>query len=100
MAAGRVTTTGRTPELVEIARRLIWWKDPEAALADERRFLAQAMTLANWQELSYIRALYGDEALRSVLESAPPGVFDRRSWNYWHAKFGIRPVPPRPTRRL
>ena len=28
-------------ELIVLARRLFWWKQPEAALADRDRFLAQ-----------------------------------------------------------
>ncbi|MFV2064813.1 MAG: hypothetical protein ACC726_15070 [Chloroflexota bacterium] len=27
-----------------LARRLAWWKEPDAALPDQRRFPAQAMT--------------------------------------------------------
>lgn len=88
------------PHLRRLARRLVWWKDPHVALADERRFLAQAMVYATWDEIQFIRSVYGDPALRSVLEDAPPGVFDRRSWNYWHARFGIDPIPAMPKRHL
>jgi len=96
--------TSRTPaqdaRLRELARKLIWWKDPVAALADERRFLAQAMTDADLADMAYLRDVYGDDALRDVLAHPPPGVFDRRSWSYWHVKLGIEPVPPLPRRRL
>jgi hypothetical protein len=93
-----------TPEvqaaLRDLARRLVWWLEPDAALADRRRFLAQAMTDANLDEMRLIRDVYGDDALRAVLADAPPGVFDRRSWDYWHVKLGFDHVPPMPVRRL
>jgi len=88
------------PRMRELAAKLIWWKGPDEALADERRFLAQAMTLGNWEEMEFVRSVYGDDALRAVLTDAPPGVFDQRSWNYWHLMFGEATVPPLPRRRL
>lgn len=97
--------TGPRPREVEaalrdLARRLVWWREPDAALADPRRFLAQAMTDANLDEMRFLREVYGDDALRSVLEDPPPGVFDRRSWAYWHVKLGYDTVPPLPVRQL
>lgn len=84
----------------ELAARLVWWENPDAALTDPRRFLAQAMTYATLADMTYLRSVVGDEALVDVLTNAPAGVFDRRSWTYWHVKFGLLPVPPLPTRRL
>jgi len=57
------------------------------------------MTWANWEEIELIRSVYGDDRLRRVLDDPPPGVFDQRSWNYWHTKFG-RTAPRLPARRL
>jgi hypothetical protein len=50
--------------------------------------------------MELIRSTYGDDALRAVLADPPPGVFDRRSWTYWHVRFGIEPIPSLPARRL
>lgn len=88
------------PRMRNLAAKLIWWKGPDEALADQRRLLAQAMTFGNWEEMDFVRSVYGDDALRAVLGDAPPGVFDQRSWSYWHARFGITPVPRLPRRRL
>jgi hypothetical protein len=43
---------------------------------------------------------WGLDAFRRVLATPPPGVFDPRSWNYWHVVFGIAPIPPLPVRKL
>ncbi len=97
---GRVTASAPDTRLMGVAARLFWWKSPEEALADERRFLAQAMTFGSWDDTQVVLSTFGEDALCAVLADAPPGVFDRRSWAYWHARFGIQPVPPLPRRRL
>ena len=90
----------RNPELLNIARRLIWWLPAEEALEWSARFLAQVMTLGTWNDVQSVRAQVGDERFRQTLTDAPPGVFDLRSWHYWHHVFGIKPVPPLPRRRF
>jgi hypothetical protein len=89
-----------SPELHQIAQRLVWWKAPEEALADFPHFVAQVMTLGTWNDLKRIRAELGEEALRETLCRPPSGIFDARSWHYWHHYFGILPIPPLPKRRL
>ncbi len=71
--------TGHDPRLLDLARRLVWWQDPQSALADERRFLAQAMTDGSWEEMQIVREIYGDDALRVVLgDSRTPPLPRRR----------------------
>ncbi|MEZ5583824.1 MAG: hypothetical protein R3F37_14710 [Candidatus Competibacteraceae bacterium] len=43
-----------TPEMAAVARRVIWFEEPEQALSDPVRFLAYAMTYAH-QDLRVIR---------------------------------------------
>ena len=50
--------------------------------------------------MQVVSSNYDEQALRAVLADAPPGVFGRRSWAYWHARLGVDPVPPLPRRRL
>lgn len=86
------------PAFEAIARRLFWWKTPEDALSDQIRFVCQVMTLGTWEDISTVRRELGDAAFLQALQYAPPGVFDARSWNYWHLVFAIRPTPPMPVR--
>lgn len=86
--------------LQRIAQKLIWWQSPEAALADPLRLACQVMTFGTWDDVLTARAELGDELFRRALQHAPPGLFDARSWNYWHLVFGTAPVPPLPTRNL
>ena len=85
---------------VQLARRLFWWKAPEEALANHDRFLAQVMTYGTWQDIVEARTHFGDAAFRQALRHAPPGVFDARSWTYWHHTLDLLPVPPRPRRNF
>lgn len=97
-----LTTEASTvpPELQRLARRLFWWKSPETALACPRRFLAQVMTWGTWDDLQVARRYWTEADFRAVLSDPPPGVFDARSWSYWHCVFGVEPAPPLPRRHL
>lgn len=87
-------------EIERLARRLIWWKSPEESLRRPERVIAQVMALGTWEDIELAKREWGVDALRGVLAMPPPGVFDRRSWNYWHVIFGIAPVPALPVRKL
>ena len=87
-------------DLATLARRLFWWKTPDEALADPRRFLAQVMTYGTWRDIVEARAHWEEGAFRDALQSAPPGVFDQRSWTYWHYALDLLPIPRRPRRNF
>ncbi len=87
-----------TPELLKVARRVVWFEDPEDALADPVHFLAHVMTYGTVEDLKALEGIVGIEEFREVLENAPPGVFDPRSWAYWNLKCGRRPPLPLPRR--
>jgi hypothetical protein len=89
-----------TPETAAVARRVIWFEEPEKALSDPVRFLAYAMTYATHDDLRVIRRYVTDEEFQEALDRAPPGIIDPRSWAYWNARFGRYPAPPPPERLL
>ncbi len=86
--------------LAQIAKRLVWWKPPGTALTEKAMFLAQVMMFGTWEDIQAVRSIYGDEAFKKVLLEAPPGIFDMRSWSYWHGVYQIHPVPSLPQRRF
>ncbi|MBF0339045.1 MAG: hypothetical protein HQL05_14600 [Nitrospirae bacterium] len=88
-----------TPTLLNVARRVVWFKEPEEALSDPVHFIAHVMTYGTVEDLVAIEGIVGQEEFRQVLDNAPPGIFDRRSWAYWNLKCGRQPVPPLPVRR-
>ena len=88
-----------TPDLLRVARRVVWFKEPEEALAEPVHFLAHLMTYGTVEDLKAVQGVAGLEEFREVLERAPAGVFDARSWAYWHLKCGRVPAPPLPARQ-
>lgn len=88
------------PETEAVARRVVWFEPPEAALSDPVRFLAYAMARATHADMQAIRRYVDDADLVEALDHAPPGVIDPRSWAYWNSKMGRYPAPPLPGRRL
>lgn len=83
-----------TPQMAEIARRIIWFEEPEKALANPVRFMAYAMTYARHRDMRVIRQYVSDDEIRQALDTAPPGIIDPRSWAYWNLKAGRFPPPP------
>ncbi len=71
---------------------------PEKALSNPLHFMAYVMTYGTIEDLKALEGIVGPDEYREVLENAPPGIFDIRSWSYWNLKYGRQPVPPLPTR--
>ena len=88
----------RTPDLLQVATRVIWFEPAEVALKDALQFLAYVMTYGTSEDIEIVRLHVGDAGFRDALERAPPGIFDERSWAYWNVMTGRYPVPPMPRR--
>lgn len=87
-----------TPHTIEAARRIIWFEEPQKALANPVRFMAYAMTYALHEDMRVIRRYVSDDEIREALDFAPPGIIEPRSWSYWNLKVGRFPPPPMPKR--
>lgn len=88
-----------TPDLLKVARRVVWFKEPEEALAEPIHFLAHVMTYGTIEDLKALQGIVKDDDYREVLKNAPAGVFDARSWAYWNLKCGNTPTVPLPVRQ-
>jgi len=88
-----------TPELLRVARRVVWFQEPEEALADPVHFLAHVMTYGTSEDLRALQGIVGIDEFREVLAHAPAGVFDARSWAFWHLHCGRTPCRPLPVRQ-
>jgi hypothetical protein len=87
------------PALVPVAKRVFWWGAPEEWLDDPIRFAAQVMTFGDWNDVALVLKTLGDSLFQQVLKTPPVGVFDIKSWTYWHHHYHLE-VPPLPTRKL
>ncbi|NTV67198.1 MAG: hypothetical protein HGB06_05845 [Chlorobaculum sp.] len=67
-------------------------------LADPVHFLAHVMTYGTIEDIKALQGVVDMSDYREVLEHAPPGVFDKRSWAYWNLRCGFQPALPMPER--
>lgn len=97
------SSQGVPPHLREalepVARKVFWWGEPVEWLDDLPRFAAQVMTFGDLDDIANTLRWLGDEAFIAVLRNPPPGVFDIKSWTFWHCRYHL-PVPPLPARKL
>jgi len=79
-----------------VAKRVVWFKAPSEALAEPIHFLAHVMTYGTVEDLRALEEIVSERDFEEVLEHAPPGVFDARSWAYWNLMCGrALPLPVR-----
>ena len=88
----------QTTEFLRAARRIVWFEEPGTALSEPYRFTAYALRYATPEDMDLILSHIGREGLRDVLDHAPPGIIDARSWSYWNVMVDRFPPPPMPTR--
>jgi hypothetical protein len=84
--------------LAAIASRVCWWEPTAATLKNKPLFLCRIMALGTWDDICIALDHYGRDAFREALQNAPPGLFDPRSWHYWHHRLKLLPVPSLPQR--
>lgn len=89
-----------TPDLKNVARRLIWFREPSKALQDPYTFLAHVMTYGTLEDVLVVKSALGLAAFQEALDHMPPGIMDPKSWSYWHLITGKYPAPPMPARRI
>lgn len=98
--ASDMSNLPQTEELLELARRVIWFETPETALHDTPQFVAYVLTYGTHEDTKVLRRHLSDDDLRDALDQAPPGIFDPRSWAYWNLMLDRYPAPPMPVREI
>jgi hypothetical protein len=78
----------------ESLQRLFWWKNesPPSPL----RVAAQVMVYGSLDDFQRVRKLHGNQIFSEVLDNPPRGVFDAKSWVFWHKKLNRQTIPPLP----
>ena len=88
------------PRGAAMARKYVWWQTPEQTLEDPCLLASQIMTLGTLDDVQWLRRHTSRDALRRVLRNPPVGVFNERSWRFWHLQLGMARCPPLPARPL
>ena len=87
-------------DLLRVAKRVVWFKQPEDAIKDVKLFLAHVMTYGTLTDIATTLRYFSEDDFKPVIMDPPPGVFDRRSWTYWNVRYHREPVPDLPKRKL
>lgn len=82
-------TLSAQPELLQDARRYIWWETPEEALRRPLRVIAQVMNIGDYDDVQRLIAAVGTGPFREAIQGAEPGWFSERSWTYWCYRLGL-----------
>lgn len=64
------------------------------------RVVAQVMVYGNLEDIRNVSQLYGDSVFSEVLDHPPRGVFDSKSWVFWHKKLNRSAIPPLPVQAV
>ena len=100
MAFEGISSPPNRDRAVSMARKYVWWKPPAETLAEPALLVAQMMTMGTIEDVRWMLLCTSSDALRAVLRNPPVGVFNGRSWTYWHRRLNGEPIPPLPTRRV
>ncbi len=88
--------------LITLAKKYVWWQDPQKAAKKPARVPAAAMSLGTVEDYQQLIKKVGKPVLRSVLREAAPGWFSPKAWSFWHQILHNTPVsvpvPPPPER--
>jgi hypothetical protein len=81
-------------DLLSVARRVVWFKEPAETLANTLHFFTYFMQYGTADDYVVLMRHYPPEVFRHAVENALPGVMDRRSWNFWCVRyFGTNTLP-------
>ena len=86
-------------ELLRIARKVVWYDQPEQTLRNLRTFLTHLMVYGSQADVAVVERYVPENEFRRVLEDALTGVFTEDAWKRWHERFGL-PPPPLPRRKF
>jgi len=73
-------TPAEMDALRDVAPRVVWFKTPVEAMADEAYFLTYALARGTMSDIRTVRHVIGDARIGRALDSAPPGLLTARQW--------------------
>ena len=88
--------------LSELERKYFWWEHVGSQPRSEARILAQAMSMAGFEEVRRLEQTLGHDRLADAMLQAEPGWIDERSWEFWRGRLTFatgRKLPDEPPAR-
>ena len=72
--------------LSELERKFFWWEPVGSQPRSDARILAQAMSMAGFEEMRRLEQVLGYDLLAETMLQAEPGWIDERSWEFWRGR--------------
>lgn len=88
--------------LSELERKFFWWEPVGSRPRSDARILAQAMSMAGFEEVRRLEQMLGHDRLAETMLRAEPGWIDERSWEFWRGRLSRvtgRRIPDAPPLR-
>jgi hypothetical protein len=82
--------------LSDLERKFFWWEPGGSQPRSATRILAQAMSMAGFEEVRRLEQMLGCDRLADIMLRAEPGGIDERSWEFWRGRLMRttgRPIP-------
>jgi hypothetical protein len=82
--------------LSELERKFFWWEPVGSEPRSAARIIAQAMSLAGFDDIIRLERELGPDRLVEIMLRAEPGWIDARSWQLWRGRLTLatgRDVP-------
>jgi hypothetical protein len=82
----------------------IWWETVDETLEHPLFLIAQVMARGTYLDFTRLEAMFSRAVFVHVLEHAQAGMFNVRTWHFWHYRLGLATheldIPALPTRNL
>lgn len=72
--------------LSELEERFFWWEPVGSQPRSGARIVAQAMSLAGFDDVLRLERTLGADVLVETMLNAEPGWIDDRSWEFWRGR--------------
>ncbi len=77
--------------MASLVKKYVWWKTPEEVMKLPEQIRAQVMNLVIWDDVCLFERIIGTNGFCRVIKQAEIGMFNERSWHYWHHRLGLAP---------
>ena len=87
----------------ELESRYFWWEPVGSEPRSSARIVAQAMSLATFEDMRRLEQTLGAGFLADIMLRAEPGWIDERSWEFWRGRLMLATalaIPEAAPRRL
>jgi hypothetical protein len=87
--------------LSELEQKFFWWEPVSSEPRSDIRIVAQAMSLASFEDVRRLETVLGPHRLVDIMLNAAPGWISERSWEFWRGRLqratgrAIAETPPR-----